>query len=293
MRVIEKTLNCWICDSNDLEVVKHSNVSEITSEQDYSLVNFDYGLTGELHGCKKCGFVQWSYFDHSLELYERLEDREFELIKKARTIQQKKVLLEIKKYKSTGKLLDVGAGNGLLIKEATKLGYEAEGIEPSEWFYKKAKEKGLQIYNGTLPHPDIKRLYDIVTIIDTLEHIPYPVNTLKEVRKVLKDDGIAVVIVPDIECLAAKVLKWKWWNYKPGHIAYFNKKTLELAFNKAGFKLISQKYRPEVYYPSDFVLNRIVSYFPRPFRFKAPSFLKQVIIPLDLKDSVIGFYAPK
>ena len=288
-----KDFNCWVCGSNKLEIAKSSNI-ESSVEKKYSLVNSDYGITGELHRCKNCGFVQWSMIDDNevISLYEPLEDTSFDSICKARVIQQIKILKRIKKYRLSGKLLDVGAANGLFVSEAIKMGYHAEGLEPSEWFYRKAVEKNLPFHHGTLPHPNAAGPYDVITLIDVLEHVQNPVALLSKIHKIIAKDGILVVVVPDIESFPAKLLKWKWWNYKPGHIGYFNKKNLELAMKNAGFYLLNQGFRPSVNYPLDFILERINLYFPKKIRLPVPKILKGIIISLDLKDEIMGFYSP-
>lgn len=289
-RQINSTFNCWVCNSNKLEIAKSSNI-ELAKE--FTISNSEYGITSEIHRCKECGFLQWSDLKDTLPLFENVQDHSYESVRKERAVCQKKILEIIYKNKSKGRLLDIGAGSGILVEQAIKMGFKAEGIEPSEWFYTKAKEHKVPVHLGMFPHSDLKGPYDIVTLIDVLEHVPEPLKLLSEIPKVLASNGIVVVIVPDVGSLPAKMLGWKWWNFKPGHIGYFNKKTLELIFNNAGFKLINQWYRPSLYYPLSYVLERLNSYIPCFMTIANLPFLKNVIIPLDLKDSIMGFYELK
>ncbi len=284
-------LTCWICNSSNLEVAKKSDMNKVKSNKGFVISGTDYGITGELHICTNCGFIQWSEMSNVLDFYENtIEDPIYESLRNGRATQNKKILEVIKKYKISGKLLDVGAGSGILVEQAINKGYIAEGIEPSEWFQKKAKELNLPVHLGSLPHPEIKGPYDIVTIIDVLEHIPNPVDILRETVKIVEKNGIVVAVTPDCNSLPAKICGWKWWNFKPGHIGYFNKKTLDLAFTLAGFRKIYQGYRPPIHYPLGFILEKIICYLPKAIQFHVPPLLHKLIIPLDLRDSVLGIY---
>lgn len=287
-----KATTCWVCSSENLVLAKPSNIEKDKRKQ-FTISNYEYGVTGNIHRCKECGFLQWSELEDSLPLYEDIQDASYESVRYGRSIQQKKILEVIKRLKPTGRLLDIGAGSGILVQEAIKLGYKAEGIEPSEYFYSIAKEHDLPVFLGAFPSPYIKGPYDIVTLIDVVEHIPQPLNLIRDIPKVIAKDGIVAVIVPDVGSLPAKILGWKWWNFKPGHIGYYNRKTLELLFNRAGFKLLKQEYRPSLYYPLNYVIERLNSYFPRFMKVPNCSLLNKVTFPLDLKDSTLAFYKLK
>src|SRR5258708_36021842 len=106
-----------------------------------------------------------------------------------------------RRFKPGGRLLDIGAGTGVLLEEAARMGYDAQGVEPSAWMCARCKEKGLRIHRGVFPHPSVTGSYDVVTLVDVLEHVPNPVGLLREIAQVLNPQGVAVVVTPDLGSL--------------------------------------------------------------------------------------------
>ena len=53
--------------------------------------------------------------------------------------------------------------------------------------------------------------FDFITFWDVLEHVPEPTKVLQEVERLLKPNGLAVIIVPNFDCVYSKVFKQFWW----------------------------------------------------------------------------------
>ena len=280
---------CWICGANQLETAKPANIKKSLNSGAFAITDSAYGVTGEIHRCANCGFLQCSGFQEVLPFYERLQDPAYEVGRAERALQARKLLDVIQKYRPNDRLLDIGAASGILVEQAIQMDYRAEGIEPSRWLQEKAQAYGLPVHLGTFPHPEVTGPYDVVTLIDVIEHVPNPVALLSAVRHVLAADGIAVVVTPDVGSLMARLLGWKWWHFRIAHIGYFNRKTLEMATRHAGFRLIKM-HRPGWYFTVDYLIERINTYLPRMTRIQAPSFLKGMTIPLNLGDSMLGVY---
>lgn len=155
-----------------------------------------------------------------------------------------------------------------------------------------AKKYGLPVYLGTFPHPELTGQYDVVTLIDVIEHVSNPVNLLSDICNAISDNGIVVVVTPDVGSLMARILGWKWWHFRIAHIGYFNKKTLGMALDKAGFQLIRMA-RPTWYFTANYLFERASKYLPSFLRIPAPCFLRKIVIPLNLGDSLLGIYTLK
>lgn len=283
---------CWICNSTKLKLFKKSNITSDLTSKNFTITDYIYGFTAEIHKCTDCGFIQCSYMKEVLNYYKDLEDEDYESTRNTRKLQMRKILEKIKKLKSNGYLLDVGAGSGILIEEAIKMGYKAEGIEPSNWLYHKAKEHKLPIILGTINDFKPTIQYDIITLIDVIEHISNPMEVIEKIFKVLKKDGVVITVTPDIGSIAAFLLGRNWWHYRIAHIGYFNKRTLNKAFEASGFKLIKIS-RPSWYFTGDYLLKRINKYLPSFLQLPIYSFVNNVVIPLNLGDSILGIYTPK
>ena len=287
-------IKCWVCQCNVLKKVKSLNLFTAANSNHFAITDSNYGITGELLQCKNCGFIQCSEQNDVMKYYEELKDEEYDEECTGRTLHFKKILSIVSKYVSKGTLLDIGAGSGILVQEALKMGYKAEGIEPSKYLEAKASARGLHIHLGVFPHPECPSSlrYDIITMIDVIEHVQEPLNILINIRKVISRDGIVVILTPDVSSVMAYLFGWKWWHFRYAHIGYFNKKTLNLAMDKAGFQLI-RVYRPGWYFSIAYLFNRAMKYFPKALRITLPSVLENVVVPLNLRDSIMGIYRTK
>lgn len=279
-------MNCRICESEKIKLIKKSNIPSKLSSKAFAITDSNYGVTGDIFKCGTCGFLQCLNMEDVLPFYEELEDQGYEATRKERALQEKKILEIIKKTKAQGRLLDIGAGSGILVEEALNLGFEAVGLEPSKWLYNKSKERNLPVFLGTFPDERIKGLFDIITIIDVIEHVPDPVGLLKEASKALSKDGVIVITTPDVNSFFARILGFRWWHFRIAHIGYFNKKTLSFAGKQAGLK-VKKLHRPSWYFQGDYLFSRIMQYLPKFLQMKIPNFLKNITIPVNLRDSML------
>ncbi len=98
--------------------------------------------------------------------------------------------------------LDVGCGNGLMLRYLRFLGYEPWGVEISEWAadYARTVVGEERVTTGTLQeagYPDGH--FRLVTLVHVLEHLDEPAPLLAEVRRVLEPGGLLYVEVPSSE----------------------------------------------------------------------------------------------
>lgn len=168
--------------------------------------------------------------------------------------------------------------------EALKYGYEASGIELSQWFVERAKANNLPIFLGSFPNASTDQQYDVITLIDVLEHVQNPLQLMADISAYLSKDGITVIVTPDVSSIAAKLLNKKWWHYRIAHISYFNRRTLLLAAENSNLEII-QWERPSWYFSMDYLLDRLNNYLPFAARLARLTWFKQRIIPLNLRDS--------
>ncbi len=151
----------------------------------------------------------------------------------------RRILDKIERFKPRGVLLDVGAGVGILLHVARQRGFVAHGVEVSEWASAYARnERKLDVVAGTLEDaafPDSQ--FDVIVINHVLEHVPDPLELLRNARRILKDDGVIVVGVPNIGSIMAGVLRERWPSLRPEeHIWHFNPFTLRRLIRKAGLR---------------------------------------------------------
>ncbi len=143
-------------------------------------------------------------------------------------------------WRGEGKVLDVGCGAGGNLKALHDQGWEPYGIEISEVAAAHARELVTgNIHTGTLESaPFPPQSFDLVLMSHSLEHLPSPVDALRRVHRLLKDDGLLVVSVPNVNSLEFKLFG-RWWFQldPPRHFYHFDKRSLSGFFTQAGFRL--------------------------------------------------------
>jgi len=277
-------LRCWICGSCRSRLHQKGTLDGKLTPNHFLITNSDYGKTADIYRCADCGFLQASLMKDIIAYYQDMVDEEYEKTRQERLIQERSNLQVLHKYKSSGRLLDVGAGNGILVEEAQKLGYACVGIEPSRWLCQQAVQRGLPVLQGSLPGANLQGLFDVVTMVDVIEHVSDPVGLLKEVRSLMASDGVGMVVTPDIESLAARVLGRRWWHRRVAHIGYFSKRTLSLALQKAGLRPLHLR-RPRWYFNGDYLYKRMSRYVPLLANHRLPETMAQRVVALNLLDS--------
>jgi 2-polyprenyl-3-methyl-5-hydroxy-6-metoxy-1,4-benzoquinol methylase len=234
--------NCPNCGRDDFTVIFNSNMGEADLQKGIKSV---YMLWEDTHGryvkCKNCHFIYVNPIEKASKIngdYSMMENTDAPIIRGCRLCAAKSQLGLIKKYKSGTTLLDIGCGEGFFLFNASKAGYTTKGIEISQDAAEYAgREFGLDVEAkpfAELQFPE--NYFDVVTLWQVLEHVPYPLIVLKEVHRILKPEGLLATSTPDIEGILAKIFRRKWWNLRRLHINQFTAKTLTDMLKRAGFK---------------------------------------------------------
>jgi SAM-dependent methyltransferase len=105
----------------------------------------------------------------------------------------------IERVKPKGEFLDIGSSMGFFLRHARNRQWRVTGLEPSPSLSAIARAQfGLTVETGFLE--DVKfpeSRFDVVTMTDVFEHIGNPRATLREVRRILKPDGVVLIKVPN------------------------------------------------------------------------------------------------
>lgn len=140
-------------------------------------------------------------------------------------------------------ILDIGAGPGLLLREAQRRGWATMAVEPSPTCAARLQSAGHAVWSGSLEdfmQSASRASYDIVTMWETLEHLPYPEKTLLMVADLLRPGGALAIVVPNDYTAAQLTARERfhlppWWLAPPDHVNYFSPKTLQLLVRRCGF----------------------------------------------------------
>ncbi|MFT3978957.1 MAG: class I SAM-dependent methyltransferase [Ferruginibacter sp.] len=187
------------------------------------------------------------------------------------TVEYADYLKIISKIKPSGKVLEVGCGKGVLLKLLQDNGYQTFGIEPSPIGSKYAKEVlHLDIDNNFLHESRFRNeKFDVIIVIDVVEHILNIQPFLDDLKKVLSDGGLLFIGTGNIDSLNARIAGSNWFYYYTWeHVSFFNVKKMDQVLTSKGFKNIhirktSLRHRPMTNF-FEFGKN-IIKLFVNPF----------------------------
>lgn len=151
-----------------------------------------------------------------------------------------RVLAGFEPYRKSGRLLEVGCGDGLFLAYARDKGWDVEGVDVLEPVIENARRvHGLDVKAGELAevgYPD--GAFDVVFTSEVIEHVVHPVPLLDEVHRVLRPGGAAIFGTGNARSWAARMMGKRWSYYRFGghmHIRYYSPKAAEALAKRAGF----------------------------------------------------------
>lgn len=164
-----------------------------------------------------------------------------------------KILLKL--FSKGEKVLDLGCGDGA-VGEALqkKLGVEVTGMDISRSALEMAKKRGIKTILGSseekLPFND--QTFNAVFWGDNVEHLFSPIETAKEIKRILKPNGRLIISCPNMGywryrlyyLLRGRLPDTEWTGLKSwdwSHIRFFNFSLMEEFLNTAGFRRITRK----------------------------------------------------
>ena len=202
--------------------------------------------------CRECGLI-WSDPRLADEKIKEFYSKEYRKEYKGITKPKKKHLYRdareaIKRYnffkkilKKEDSLLDIGAGNGVFVYSLQKLGYNAKGIEPDESHARYAREElQIPVATGFAQEINYKETFNLISLHHVLEHLTNPLDELKNIYGILKENGYLAVEVPNAEDIKQDPKN----RYHKAHIYTFNPETLIALGKRAGFHVFKKAIAP-------------------------------------------------
>ena len=158
-------------------------------------------------------------------------------------------LRNIKKFKTGGNFLDIGSSFGGFLTRARLAGFQPFGIEISDYSSQYANERGIPTFNGSLLDANFpEESFDVITLIEVIEHLEKPDLVFEKLAKLLKPGGLLLIQTANFDGRQAKEEGPKYHYYLPGHLYYYSLTNLKKILNKNGFQNFT------VYHGVDFPL---------------------------------------
>lgn len=235
--------NCPLCSNNQIK--------EVLTATDFTVSKQLF----ELWQCNGCGFrftqnipsqqaiapyyKSENYISHTNQ-NKGLIQRLYHLVRK-RTLKAKLKLVKELTQKSSGNLLDIGAGTGYFPAYMQAAGWQVTALEPDETARKNAaivNKIQLQPAEDFFHLPEFS--FDCITLWHVLEHVHQLHEYAEQFYKLLKPHGKLIIAVPNHTSYDAVVYKNYWAAYDvPRHLWHFSPDSMEYLMRMHNFKIAS------------------------------------------------------
>ena len=246
---------CPICSNSTKNNIGKPRISKKAKQfirQDYKIVQ-----------CKNCRFY---YVDPALDLSQKewqilydsdyfvtmtkwhAEKRKQDLVTRLNKLQHFSAI-------PVNTFLDLGSGEGYGLIESLNRGWQTYGIDISDLRIVEAKDPKIVFKQANLIDAKFgDDFFDCIYVDSVLEHVPNPMELLKELNRIIKPGGAIYVGVPNEDSLSTRFLQFVYnlvgrssesSRLKPFapsyHIGGFNKASLTYAAHKADMKIVKLK----------------------------------------------------
>lgn len=159
------------------------------------------------------------------------------------------------------RILDVGCGAGALLSELAQYG-EVTGIDMSPKAVAFCRERGIQNVSVSsaehIAYPD--RVFDVVLVLDVLEHIKDDHAAVREMCRVLKPGGVAIVFVP------AFMFLWGVTDVLSEHHRRYTLPGIESVFTAENFAIVRSSYFNTFLFPPIALVRLLVRFLRIPVK---------------------------
>ncbi|MFY0651238.1 MAG: class I SAM-dependent methyltransferase [Cyclobacteriaceae bacterium] len=169
------------------------------------------------------------------------------------------------KKTNTKSLLDIGCGEGFGMNFFWDKGWNVQGLDFSKYGCEHMNpEMSKYLTTGNI-YENMEKLiqsnekFSVLWMINVLEHVTDPLSLLEKCKKLIEDDGIMVIEVPNdfssiqMELLEKSKISEPFWVVVPDHISYFNVNGLRNLLHKTGW----DTHDVITDFPIDFALHNV------------------------------------
>lgn len=237
-------------------VCANKNYSDLFKCKDHLVTNEVFLICK----CPECGFAFTQDFPIETEIGKYYDAPEYishtdshqgiinSLYHQARKIALRSKTGFVLKYASAsiGTLLDIGCGTGYFMNAMRHKKWIVTGIEKSESTRVYAHNKfGLNIQDSDYLFEIPSNTKDVITLWHVLEHLEKLNETMDALHRILKDNGVLLVALPNKDSADASHYLENWAAYDvPRHLWHFSPADFGQFANKHNFELVKTKGMP-------------------------------------------------
>lgn len=217
---------------------------------------FGYKSGYALSICEKCGTVFTAVRDHNEavgELYDHYYDHAQFVMPPLAAASLERVVRSSERFRSVNHWLDVGYGEGGLLSIAERHGWACYGTEISPRALQYGNQRGWTVTTNPEDDPRFPGAgFDVVTMIEFLEHSRSPYESLQATARWLRPGGLLYITTPHVNSLNRRILGLDWSIFSPPeHVTIWSARGLRHSLTKAGFNV--QRVRTEGFNPCEII----------------------------------------
>lgn len=236
---LERITTCPVCGSE--------KQADMLTCKDYTVSKANFTIAR----CADCGFAFTSPRPLESDLGGYYESEEYishsnttkgivsRLYQRVRKTTLARKLAMVNGLSAKGSLLDIGCGTGEFLNTCKSDGWKTIGIEPSP----SARKQCIENYKlDVREESDLNKLeaasFDVISMWHVLEHVPHLNERIQTLKKLLKQNGVLIVAVPNMNSHDADFYKEFWAAYDlPRHLWHFRPEDIRKLMSKHGFEV--------------------------------------------------------
>ncbi len=144
-------------------------------------------------------------------------------------------------------VLDVGGGSGWLLNSIKAIYPNVnitQVIDIDLNAKTTAERHGHRFFHGTVEAYESDTTFDLILMLNLVEHISNPKGTLEKLSQMLNKDGTILIKTPNTESWDAKLFKNTYWGglHCPRHWVLFSKSSFELLISQTSLSIAKFQY---------------------------------------------------
>lgn len=247
---MDKKLKCPICGSENVSNLLELNCGNLDNSTLYQFAR--------INACEKCGHVfnnlsyeeigglmkyyNEEYAPTNIGSTDKTGDRPGSKNKNTMGRYDQLYNLLSNYLQSETKVLDIGCAMGGFLDYLSAKGIKnLSGIDPIKKYVDYAKEKGKYAieYGSVEKIPFADKSFDILVMDQVLEHLVEPKKAFSEAKRVLNQNGLLCLGIPDAARYDSFYFFDFFWFIMREHIQHFDIEHLKLIAEQEGFELVT------------------------------------------------------
>lgn len=134
-------------------------------------------------------------------------------------------------------VIDVGVGPGMFLDIIHGVAKETIAVEPAKFFHEELAKKH-RVYSYTSDVVSDQKKGDVVLSFNVIEHVPHPIDFLKELYEITNNNGTLFLMTPNHDDILMELIPevFQPFYYRTAHLYYFDAKSIAYCLEQAGFQ---------------------------------------------------------